>query len=134
MARIAIVGVGAVGGVTAALLQQAGGHELLLCTRRPMSGLAVETPDGLVKLRASFTTNPTETFNVDWVIVATKAYDVAGTAKWLEQLCSNGAPVAVLQNGVEHRERFAPYVPIEKILPVMVDCPAERQVPDRGRH
>jgi 2-dehydropantoate 2-reductase len=48
-------------------------------------------------------------------------------------LCAKGAPVAVLQNGVEHRERFAPYVPTEKILPVMVDCPAERQAPDRVR-
>src|SRR5258705_3270180 len=133
MARIAIVGVGAIGGVTAALLQQAGGHELLLCTRRPMSGLSVETPDGLVRVQASFVTSPCEAFEVDWVIVATKAYDVAGTAKWLEKLCSNGAPVAVLQNGVEHRERFAPHVPIEKILPVMVDCPAERPAQDRVR-
>ncbi|HEX4575895.1 MAG TPA: 2-dehydropantoate 2-reductase [Edaphobacter sp.] len=133
MARIAIVGVGAIGGVTAALLQQAGGHELLLCTRRPMSGLSVDTPDGLVNVRATFVTNASEAFEVDWVIVATKAYDVAGTAKWLERLCSNGAPVAVLQNGVEHRERFAPYVALEKILPVMVDCPAERQAPDKIR-
>jgi 2-dehydropantoate 2-reductase len=133
MARIAIVGVGAIGGVTAALLRQAGGHELLLCVRRPMSGLSVDTPDGLVEVQASFVTDPSEAFEVDWVIVSTKAYDVAGAAKWLEQLCSNGAPVAVLQNGVEHRERFAPYVPMEKILPVMVDCPAERQSPDRVR-
>jgi 2-dehydropantoate 2-reductase len=132
MARIAIVGVGAIGGVTAALLQQAG-HELILCTRRPMSGLTVETPNGLVKVHASFVTSPSGAFEVDWVIAATKAYDVAGTAKWLDQLCSNGAPVAVLQNGVEHRERFALYVPIEKILPVMVDCPAERHAPDRVR-
>jgi 2-dehydropantoate 2-reductase len=132
MARIAIVGVGAIGGVTAALLQQAG-HELLLCTRRPMYGLSVDTPDGLVKVQASFVTAPSEAFEVDWVIVATKAYDVAGAAKWLERLCSKGAPVAVLQNGVEHQERFAPYVPMEKILPVMVDCPAERQASDSVR-
>jgi 2-dehydropantoate 2-reductase len=134
MARIAIVGVGAIGGVTAALLQQAGGHELLLCTRRPMSGLSVETPHSLVDVHATFVSDhPSETFEVDWVIVATKAYDVAGAAKWLERLCSNSAPVAVLQNGVEHRERFAPYVAAEQILPVMVDCPAERQAPDRVR-
>ena len=133
MARIAIVGVGAIGGVTAALLQQAGGHELLLCTRRPMSGLSVEAPEGVVKVHATFATDPSEAFEVDWVIVATKAYDVAGAAKWLERLCLNGAPVAVLQNGVEHRERFAPYVAMERILPVMVDCPAERQAPDRIR-
>jgi 2-dehydropantoate 2-reductase len=119
--------------VTAALLQQAGGHELLLCTRRPLSGISVETPDGLVNVHATFVSNPGDAFDVDWVIVATKAYDVAGAAKWLERLCSKGAPVAVLQNGVEHRERFAPYVAMEKILPVMVDCPAERQAPDRVR-
>ncbi len=133
MARIAIVGVGAIGGVTAALLQQAGGHELLLCTRRPMSGLTVEAPEGVVQVHATFVIDPSEAFEVDWVLVATKAYDVTGAAKWLERLCSRGAPVAVLQNGVEHRERFAPYVAMEKVLPVMVDCPAERQAPDRIR-
>lgn len=133
MARIAIVGVGAIGGVTAALLQQAGGHQLLLCARRPMSGLSVETPNGLVNLDATFVSDPREAFEVDWVIAATKTYDVAGAAKWLEPLCTKGAPVAVLQNGVEHRERFAPYVAMEKILPAMVDCPVERQAPDRVR-
>src|SRR5277367_3239762 len=132
MAKIAIVGVGAIGGVTAALLQQAG-HELLLCTRRAVSGLAVETPNGAVNVDATMVTRPVDAFDVDWVFVATKAYDVAGTAIWLERLCSKGAPVAVLQNGVEHSERFAPYVAMEKILPVMVDCPAERQAPDRVR-
>ena len=132
MARIAIVGVGAIGGVTAALLQQAGGHELLLCMRRQMSALLVETPSGNVKVHATFVTDPNEAFEVDWVIVATKAYDVAGAAQWLERLASKGAPVAVLQNGVEHCERFAPYVAIERILPVMVDCPAEREA-DRIR-
>jgi 2-dehydropantoate 2-reductase len=132
VARIAIVGVGAIGGVTAALLQQAGGHKLLLCTRRLMSGLSVETPNGLVNLDATFVSDPNEAFEVDWVIVATKAYDVAGAAKWLERLCLKSAPVAVLQNGVEHRERFAPYVAMEKILPAMVDCPVERQA-DRVR-
>jgi 2-dehydropantoate 2-reductase len=133
MARIAIVGVGAIGGVTAALLQQAGSHELLLCTRRPMSAVLVETPNGNVNFHATFVIDPAEAFEVDWVIVATKAYDAAGTAKWLERLVSKGTPVAILQNGVEHRERFAPYVAPEKILSVMVDCPAERQAIDRIR-
>src|SRR5260370_38469495 len=95
MARIAIGGVGAIGGVTTALLQQAG-HELLLCTRRPMSGLSVDTPEGLVKVQASFVTAPSEAFQVDWVIVATKAYDVPGAPKGREPLCFPGAPWAVL--------------------------------------
>ncbi len=136
MARIAIIGVGAIGGVIAALLQQAGGHELMLCVRRPLDGLTVEAPDGVVRVEAAVATDPAEVaaaWVADWVIVATKAYDVAGAAKWLERLRAPGAPVAVLQNGVEHRERFAPYVPMESILPVVVDCPVERQTPERVR-
>ena len=133
MARVAVVGVGAIGSVVAALLQRAGRHEVILCTRRPLPELTVDTPDGLVRMHATVLTDPNDAPAVDWVLVATKAYDVAGAAAWLKQLCTQGAPVAVLQNGVEHRERFAPYVPMESILPVMVDCPAERQTPERVR-
>jgi len=132
MARIAIIGVGAIGGVVAALLEQAG-HEVVLCTRRPLSGLVVETPDGPVTVHGANVVDPKAAPAVDWVLVATKAYDVAGAAQWLERLRAHGAPVAVLQNGVEHRERFATYVPMESILPVVVDCPAERPSPERIR-
>ncbi|HTD97164.1 MAG TPA: 2-dehydropantoate 2-reductase [Edaphobacter sp.] len=132
MARIAIIGVGAIGGVIAALLQQAG-HELTLCTRRPLSALSVDTPEGRVIVNTTVLTKPADAREVDWALVATKAYDVPGAAKWLERLCARGAPVAVLQNGVEHRERFAPYLPLKSILPVVVDCPAERQAPDHIR-
>ncbi len=93
----------------------------------------METPNGTIRVDATVWTHPDESRPVDWVFVATKAYDVVGAAKWLEKLRVNGSPVAILQNGVEHRERFAPYVAMEKILPVMVDCPAERQAPDRVR-
>lgn len=133
MARVAIVGVGAIGGVIASLLQQTGRHEIVLCMRRPLTGLTVETPDGEVKVSAKVVTDPAQALAVDWVLVATKAYDVAAAAAWLERLRAEGAPVAVLQNGVEHRERFAPYVPAESILPVIVDCPAERQSPEHVR-
>ncbi len=131
MARIAVVGVGAIGGVVAALLQQAGRHEVTLCTRRPLPELTVETPNGIVKIDAANVTDPADAPEVDWVIVATKAYDVPGAAKWLQKLCANGAPIAVLQNGVEHRERFTPYLSAQSILPVMVYCPAERRSPEK---
>lgn len=130
MARIAIVGVGAIGGVVASLLQSAGRHELVLCARRPLAELVVETPDGVVTINATVQTRPEEAKPVDWVMAATKAYDVAGAAKWLERLSAEGAPVGVLQNGVEHRERFLPFVAEERIVPVVVDCPAERVAPE----
>lgn len=139
MARVAIVGVGAIGGVVASLLQSAGRHELVLCVRRPLKELVVETPGiGLrsdmneeirreMRIEATILNQPEEAPPVDWVFVATKAYDAAGAARWLEFLGAQGAPVAVLQNGVEHRERFAPYVAADRIVPVIVDCPAERR-------
>ena len=52
MARIAIIGVGAIGGVIAALLRQAGRHDLTLCVRRPLESLTVETPESPVRIRA----------------------------------------------------------------------------------
>lgn len=132
MARIAIVGVGAIGGSVAALLQSSGQHELVLCVRRPIRQLVVEQAGGETQINASILTRPEDATPVDWVIVATKTYDAASTALWLDPLCAGGAPVAVLQNGVEHRERFAPYIAKEHIVPVIVDCPAERKPSQDG--
>ena len=126
MARIGIVGVGAIGGAIAAPLDMAGGHEITLCTRRPLEQLTVTLPSGLVRVKARNVTVPENAEPVEWLMVATKAYDAEGTAKWFSVLCAQGAPVAVLQNGVEHRERFAPYVEQARLLPVVIDCPAER--------
>lgn len=129
MSRIAIVGVGAIGSVIAALLQASGQHEIVLCTRRPLPELLVETPDGAVRIEAEVVSDPAAAKVADWVLVATKAYDVATAALWLPGLCARGAPIAVLQNGVEHRERFAAYATPASIVPVIVDCPAERRSP-----
>src|SRR5580765_1247925 len=105
MARIAIVGVGAIGGVVASLLQSSGRHELVLCTRRPMKGLVVESPAiGLrsdmdaeirpeVRINAKICTQPEEAEPVDWVMIATKAYDVPSAAGWLEFLRGEETPV-----------------------------------------
>ena len=127
MARVAIVGVGAVGGALAGMLGTSGQHEITLCTRRPMNGLTVHTPEGDVHVKARNVADPAQAEAVDWVIVATKAYDAEGTAAWFPALCSSGAPVAIVQNGVEHRERFQPYLSADRLLPVVIDVPTERQ-------
>jgi len=131
MANVAVVGVGAIGGVLAALLEATGKHQLTLCTRRPMAALTVHTPDGVITVKAKNLTDPGLAEPVDWVLVATKTYDAAGAAAWLPGLCAQGARVAVVQNGVEHRERFAASLSQERILPVIIDCQVERR-PDGG--
>jgi 2-dehydropantoate 2-reductase len=127
MARVAVVGVGAIGGVLAALLETTSLHAITLCTRRAITGLTVKTPDGVVVVNARNLTDPSQADAVDWVLVATKTYDAAGAGEWLRSLARNGAAVAVVQNGVEHRERLAPYVDAQRIVPVVIDCPVERQ-------
>ena len=125
--RIAIIGVGAIGGVAAALLHTTGQHELTLCTRRPMRELIVKTPEGLVTAKPGNLTDPAAAEPVDWVLVATKVYDAASAAAWFPRLCGPHTPVAIIQNGVEHIENFSPFLKPEQIVPVIIDVPAERQ-------
>lgn len=127
MARVAIVGVGAIGGTLAALLEVTGQHDITLCTRRPLPDLTVKTPKGVVHVNAENLTDPAQAGPVDWVLVATKTYDTEGAAAWLRSLCNGETRVAVVQNGVEHRERFAGLVSQEMTLPVIIDCPVERE-------
>ena len=127
MARIAVVGVGAIGGVLASLLHLAGRHQITLCTRRPLGQLMVRTPTADVQVVATNLTDDVLASPVDWVLVATKTYDSEGAARWLEPLASTSGRVGVIQNGVEHRERFASIIPPDRTLPVIIDCPVERQ-------
>ena len=127
MSRTAVVGVGAIGGVLAGLLHVAGSHQVILCTRRPLPALQVETPEAAVQVRARNLTDPQQGEPVDWVLIATKTYDAAGAAAWLPRLCGPATMVAIVQNGVEHRENFAAWLAPQQMLPVVIDVPAERR-------
>lgn len=127
MAHIAIIGVGAIGGVVAARLAKTGRHRITLCTRRPMEQLTVTSSEGEAVLRLENFTDPAMASAADWVLVATKAYDSTNAAAWLPSLRAKDTPVAILQNGVEQEERFSAYVDRGMIIPVIVDVPAERR-------
>jgi 2-dehydropantoate 2-reductase len=133
MPTIAIVGPGAIGGILAAWLAQDPKNEVTVCARSAFDRLEVETPEGRIEASPRILTDPAQATPVDWVLVATKAYDTEGTARWLAGLRRANTPVVVLQNGVEHVERFAPYVPRDSIVPAVIDCPAERTAPGRMR-
>jgi len=133
---IAVVGPGAIGGTIAAWLSKSPlVGDLTLCARTPLDRLVVETPVGTIEATPRVITDPAQVVApVDWVLVATKAYDVEATAGWLAPLVGPQTRLAVLQNGVEHVERFAPYVDPARITPVVVDIPAERAAPGRIHH
>ena len=130
---IALIGPGAIGATIACWLAQSGELDLTVCARTRFERLVVDTPDGRIEAGAPVLTDPMAARPVDWALVATKTYDAPAAATWLERLVGPETRVAVLQNGVEHVERFAPWVPVERILPVMVDIPAERQAPGHIR-
>lgn len=135
--RIAVVGPGAIGGTVAAWLSHSPlVSSVTLCARTPLDRLVVEAPDGrLIEANPRVVTDPAGiTAPVDWVLVATKAYDVAAASTWLAPLVGPETHVAVLQNGVEHVERFVPFIAAERIVPVVVDIPAERSAPGRIQH
>ncbi|MBB6093723.1 2-dehydropantoate 2-reductase [Povalibacter uvarum] len=133
MTHIALVGPGAIGGTIATWLSQDSSHTVSVAARTAFDGLEVATPQGVIRASPRVFTRSEEAQIAQWVLVATKAYDSAAAAKWFGALCDDRTHIAVLQNGVEHIERFEPYFPRERILPVMIDCPAERSGPGRIR-
>lgn len=133
MPDIAIIGPGAIGGTVAAWLAQSPGNRVTLCVRTPIDTLTVETPARTITARPRVLTAPESGKPMDWVLIATKAYDVAPTARWFPGLVGPETRVAVLQNGVEHVARFLPFLARQQIMPVVIDMPAERTAPDHIR-
>lgn len=127
MASITIIGPGAIGGTVAAWLAQDPVNQIGICARTPFERLNIDTPDGHLEATPGLFTSPREAGVVEWVLIATKTYDVAGTVAWLPNLVGPETRVAILQNGVEHVERFSPYVEPDRLVPVIVDLPAERK-------
>jgi 2-dehydropantoate 2-reductase len=126
MARVAVVGVGAIGATVAAAVQDAGDHELVLCARSPVTEVVVERPDGgEVVLGAPVLTDPDGLGPADWVLLAVKAHQTSGAAGWLRALARRGTTIAVLQNGIDHIERVTPLAGEAAVLPTVNWCPAE---------
>jgi len=126
--KIAVIGAGAIGGTLAAWLAQ--DYDVILCARSPLEDLEIETPRGMIRAAPLILTDPTQAQPVDWVLCATKTYDCAGAAGWLTGLMGPETRLAVIQNGVEQRDRFLT-VPRERTVPVIIDLPVERTAPGR---
>lgn len=129
MTSVAIVGPGAIGGTVGAWLARSADMGVTLCARTPVERLRVGTPDRVIEAAPRVVLNVADARPVDWVLITTKAYDAEAAAAWLPALLGPSTRIAVLQNGVEHIERFSPFVAAERIVPVIVDIPAERRAP-----
>ncbi|GEO80113.1 2-dehydropantoate 2-reductase [Pararhodospirillum oryzae] len=130
---VAIIGAGAIGGLFAAALHEAG-VAVVVCARGALETLSVEYEGETRVLPVRVITDPASVTPVDWVIVATKAHDTPLIAPWLARLLGPSTPVVVAQNGIDHEARLRPLVGERPIVPALVYVAIERTAPGHIVH
>jgi len=120
--KIAIIGVGAMGSVYAALLAS-GGHEVwavdvwkehIDAIRE--KGLRVEGASGDRTVRINATTNPDDVRDADLVIIATKHDGVVDAAQAALRIAKDDAPILTIQNGLGSADAVAEIVGSKRIM------------------
>lgn len=103
--RIAIFGLGAVGGHIGARLA-ASGHEVCAIARGPIvdairsKGLELRSGNDVIKVEIQASDRPADFDEPDMVIVTVKATDPRGLAQGLQAILRRGTAVVFAQNGV----------------------------------
>jgi 2-dehydropantoate 2-reductase len=133
-ASVAVIGLGSIGGVVTGLIAAVGRHDLVACARRPLDRLVVDRPGGTIDIPLPTLTDPAQAEPKDWVLLCTKAQDTSASAPWLQRLCGPHTRVAVLQNGIDHADRLAPFTGQATIVPTIVYFNGERLAPDHVRY
>lgn len=132
--RVAVVGVGAVGGFAAARVADAG-HDVLLCARQPFARLVVDEAGGPTEVAGPALTDPAEAEPVDWVLLATKAHQLDAARSWLPRLCGPGTRgVLTLQNGLGAAAEVRAAAGGAAVIPSVVHVGAELLAPGHVRH
>jgi len=111
--RIAVMGLGGIGGYYAALLAR-GGAEVICIARGDnlaalrQRGLTLRSPKwGEFTVPVQATDNPAEVGPVDLIILCVKAYDLETAAATCRPLVGPNTVVLPIQNGIDHPERVA---------------------------
>lgn len=120
--RIAVVGVGAMGSVYAALLADAGNDVWALDTSAAQvtairaHGLRVEGASGERVVSLPATDDPAEVGVVDLVVIATKAMDAGAAAAGVAPLLGPDTVVLPIQNGIGSGDAVADVVGAERVV------------------
>lgn len=67
--RIAVIGLGGIGGVVAGLLAAAGRHDIVACVRRPIEQMTVEQTESTIECPIPALTDPSLAQPQDWVLL-----------------------------------------------------------------
>jgi 2-dehydropantoate 2-reductase len=130
---VAVIGLGSIGGVMAGCLRAADRHDVIACTRSPLQRIVLDRAEGRVERPIRTLIDPAAAEPVDWVLLCTKAQQTPSIAPWLARLCHDRTRIAVLQNGIGHAARVAPFAGKATIVPTLVYYNGERIAPDHVR-
>ena len=131
--KVAVVGLGGIGGIAAGCLAAAGRHDVIACVRRSIEKLTLEQPERVAEVKLHTLTDPARAAPADRVLLCTKTHQTDSAAPWLARLCAPSTRVAVLQNGIGHVARVTPLAGGATVIPVIVYYNGERLAPDRVR-
>ena len=120
--KIAIIGVGAMGSVYAALLASAGHdvwaidvwQEHIAAIRE--KGLRLEGASGDRTVRIHATADPSDVRDMDLAIIATKADGVVGGAQAALAVAKPEAPILTIQNGLGSADKVAAIVGAKRVM------------------
>lgn len=110
--RIAVYGVGGVGGYFGGRLAQAGADVHFIARGAQLhalrqNGLTVRSVNGDFRVQAPVTDDPADVGRCDFVLFCVKAFDTDAAAARLGALVGDGTAVVSLQNGIDNEEKLA---------------------------
>lgn len=132
--RILVIGVGAIGGLIAGKLAAVPQLEVHVAARTAAPYLAIRSGAGVVRAPVSWHTAPPDANPFDWVVLATKTYDVGSAGPWMRSCVGPETVLVVAQNGVEQRAVAAQWVTAARTLPAIVTHGAMREGAGRIVH
>lgn len=129
---VAVIGAGAIGLTLASALARTGRPVTVCGGSRQIDRIEVAEDGSRESWPVSHTSAPADIAGFETAILAVKAHQTDSAAGWLRAVANPAATVLVAQNGVEHRQRVAPYVGGAQVVPAVVYLNVERTAPGRA--
>ena len=123
--KIGVLGLGAIGSVVSLLLEKSQAHELHYYNRSQRASLKVIVQDQKAEHPIEVHTTLTSSPDLDWLVICLKEHQYTQAHNWLQQLIGPHTKVAVIRNGLRHKESVSAYADEEDILECLIDCPSQ---------